>query len=313
MWRCIFCRVRSESSFKKRQWRKNIEVQTMWLFILLHRLFEVAYENPHWGKCNQCEYASSHADSLRTHLKTHSGEKPWKCSQCDFASSYSHHLRLHLKSHIDGEKTNKWRDIWMFILEEIYINVICVIMQPHKQFTLKHIWKHTAERNHTNVPSVSMHPLIYAIWGNICTVGAKNRAYATNVSLPRTLMIHMRIHSGGKPNKCSQCNYTSHQEGNLKSHLKTHSGEKDYKCDKCNYKAARAEHLKSHMKRHTRLYKCNCCTDAFNLENDLRSHLKTHIDGQLPSNLQRQTQLGQSKVTLSNLIEVQKHLAEIST
>ena len=63
-------------------------------------------------------------------------------------------------------------------------------MQPHKQFTLKHIWKHTAERNHTNVPSVSMHPLIYAIWGNICTVGAKNRTYATNASLP--LMNHVR-------------------------------------------------------------------------------------------------------------------------
>ena len=109
---------------------------------------------------------------------------------------------------------------------------------------------------------------------------------------PRTLMIHMRIHSGDKPNKCSQCNYASHQEGNLKSHLKTHSGEKDYKCDKCNYKAARAEHMKSHMKRHTRLYKCNCCNDAFNLDNDSRSHLKTHIDGQLLSNLQRQTQLG---------------------
>ena len=292
----------------------------MWLFILLHRLFEVAYENPHWGKCNQCEYASSHADSLRTHLKTHSGERPWKCSQCDFASSYSHHLRLHLKSHIDEEKTNKRRDIWIFILEEIYINVICVIMQQHKQFTLKHIWKHTAERNHTNVPSVSMHPLIYAIWGNMHSGGEKpnicNQCKFASYE-PRKLMIHMRIHSGGKPNKCSQCNYASHQEGNLKSHLKTHSGEKDYKCDKCNYKAARAEHLKSHlkshMKRHTRLYKCNCCNDAFNLENDLRSHLKTHIDGQLLSNLQRQTQLGQSKVTLSNLIEVQKHLLCHST
>ena len=27
------------------------------------------------NKCNQCEYASSRADTLRTHLKTHSGEK----------------------------------------------------------------------------------------------------------------------------------------------------------------------------------------------------------------------------------------------
>ena len=156
-------------------------------FLRLHMKTHIGEKS---NKCNQCEYASSHADSLRTHLKTHSGEKPWKCSQCDFASSYSHHLRLHLKSHIDGEKTNKRRDIWIFILEEIYINVICVIMQPHKQFTLKHIWKHTAERNHTNVPSVSMHPLIYAIWGNICTVGAKNRTYATNASLP--LMNHVR-------------------------------------------------------------------------------------------------------------------------
>ena len=27
------------------------------------------------NKCNQCEYASSRADHLRTHLKIHSGEK----------------------------------------------------------------------------------------------------------------------------------------------------------------------------------------------------------------------------------------------
>ena len=30
-------------------------------------------------KCNQCEYTSSHASNLRTHFKTHSGEKPNKC------------------------------------------------------------------------------------------------------------------------------------------------------------------------------------------------------------------------------------------
>ena len=38
-------------------------------------------------KCNQCDYASSQAGHLRTHLKTDSWEKLNKCNQCDFASN----------------------------------------------------------------------------------------------------------------------------------------------------------------------------------------------------------------------------------
>ena len=59
---------------------------------------------PHSGdklsKCNQCDYASSHAGDLRRHLKTHSGEKPNKCNQCDYASSHAGNLRRHMKRHV---------------------------------------------------------------------------------------------------------------------------------------------------------------------------------------------------------------------
>ena len=58
------------------------------------------------NKCNQCDYASSHAGNLGTHLKTHNGEKSNKCKHCDFASSYVSSLRTHLKTH-SGEKSNK--------------------------------------------------------------------------------------------------------------------------------------------------------------------------------------------------------------
>ena len=58
------------------------------------------------NKCNQCEFASLHASSLRVHLKTHSGEKSNKCNQCDFASSYASALSAHLKIH-SGERSNK--------------------------------------------------------------------------------------------------------------------------------------------------------------------------------------------------------------
>ena len=61
-------------------------------------------ENSH--KCNQCEYASSYASSLRTHLKMHSGEKSNKCNQCDYVSFEASNLRRHLEMHC-GEKFNK--------------------------------------------------------------------------------------------------------------------------------------------------------------------------------------------------------------
>ena len=40
-------------------------------------------------KCSQCEYASFRAHHLRSHMKTHFGEKLNKCTQCDFKSLYA--------------------------------------------------------------------------------------------------------------------------------------------------------------------------------------------------------------------------------
>ena len=57
------------------------------------------------NKCNLCDYATSNAGHLRTHVKMHSGEKSNKCNLCDFASNKASDLRRHLKTH-SGEKMN---------------------------------------------------------------------------------------------------------------------------------------------------------------------------------------------------------------
>ena len=49
------------------------------------------------------QLAMDSTGSLRRNLKTHSGEKSNKCNQCDYASSQAGHLETHLEMH-SGEK-----------------------------------------------------------------------------------------------------------------------------------------------------------------------------------------------------------------
>ena len=119
------------------------------------------------NKCNQCDYASTDASNLSRHLKSHNGEKLHKCNQCDYASSYAHNLRTHLKTH-SGENSNK-----------------C----------------------------------------NQCDYASNNAS---------ALRQHLKMHSGEKLNKCNQCDYASSWASALKVHLKTHSEEKSNKWNQCN-------------------------------------------------------------------------------
>ena len=44
---------------------------------------ENAIEVKNTNKFNQCDFASSQASDLKTHLKTQSEQKSYKCNQCD--------------------------------------------------------------------------------------------------------------------------------------------------------------------------------------------------------------------------------------
>lgn len=49
--------------------------------------------------------------------------------------------------------------------------------------------------------------------------------------------------------KCIYCGKCFHQSYDLQRHIRVHTGEKPYKCTECNYSAAQSAHLKSHCKR----------------------------------------------------------------
>ncbi|KAM9791495.1 uncharacterized protein ACBT44_019609 isoform 1-T1 [Syngnathus typhle] len=98
------------------------------------------------------------------------------------------------------------------------------------------------------------------------------------------LLIHMRVHSGEKPNKCmfEGCSKAFSRLENLKIHLRSHTGEKPYICQHLGCSKAfsnssdRAKHQRTHLD--TKPYVCQIpgCAKRYTDPSSLRKHAKTH-------------------------------------
>ena len=102
IWGLIRKRMKKKSPTNANKWNMPLTEPTIWDSIW--RLTSNGGEKSH--KCNQCEYASYHAQSLKVHNVTHSGEKPYKCGQCEYTTSLLTSTRMHMKIH-SGEKMHK--------------------------------------------------------------------------------------------------------------------------------------------------------------------------------------------------------------
>ncbi|XP_045469241.1 zinc finger protein GLI4-like [Harmonia axyridis] len=104
------------------------------------------------------------------------------------------------------------------------------------------------------------------------------------------LLIHMRVHSGEKPNKCpfKGCTKAFSRLENLKIHQRSHTGERPYMCQfpSCpksfSNSSDRAKHQRTHFD--TKPYGCQVqgCTKKYTDPSSLRKHVKNHsIEEQL--------------------------------
>ena len=144
---------------------------------------ETAVPFPRNNSCHICGKTYARQSTLKTHLRTHNGEKPYQCSICQKSFTQAANLTAHLRTH-SGEKPFKCP--------------ICNRGFSQSSSVTTHMRTHSGERPYK------------------CNVCGKGFADSS------TLTKHYRTHTGEKPYQCKICDARFSQSGNLNRHMRTH-------------------------------------------------------------------------------------------
>uniref|UniRef100_A0A673YKX0 GLIS family zinc finger 3 n=1 Tax=Salmo trutta TaxID=8032 RepID=A0A673YKX0_SALTR len=134
------------------------------------------------------------------------------------------------------------------------------------------------------------------------------------------LLIHMRVHSGEKPNKCTfeGCQKAFSRLENMKIHLRSHTGEKPYICQHPGCHKAfsnssdRAKHQRTHLD--TKPYACQIpgCVKRYTDPSSLRKHIKSHSSKERQLRMKLRSSIDMSQEALTDCLTIQPLLPSLS-
>ncbi|XP_059059057.1 zinc finger protein 329-like [Achroia grisella] len=193
-------------------------------------------------QCFTCGKVMSSRFRLKTHLRTHTGERPYSCLHCGKNFSLAQNLKVHIRIHT-GEKPLKCS--------------ICGECFAQSAGLAAHRRKHTGQ-----LPYKCL----------LCPRSFRTVGH---------LQYHVRRHTGEKNYECDLCGRAFITRSDLKQHLLTHSGDRPHVCCVCGLRLTRASHLKRHMQlTHSsiKVLTCSQCSQKFTEATAFEKHIKKHTN-----------------------------------
>ncbi|XP_031749203.1 gastrula zinc finger protein XlCGF57.1-like [Xenopus tropicalis] len=140
-----------------------------------------------------------------------------------------------------------------------------------------HQQEHTEEKSYTHSESASLTSCLYYQQNHRpkpypCTECEKR------FCKKKTLLTHLKNHTGEKPFTCSECGKCFTEKIRLQEHQKVHTGERPFICTECGKGFSKKDRLQTHLIVHTREtpHACKECGKSFSLKNSLVRHQRVH-------------------------------------
>ncbi|XP_026330884.1 zinc finger protein 501-like [Hyposmocoma kahamanoa] len=190
-------------------------------------------------QCVVCGLMTVCRSAMETHMRTHTGEKPFPCELCSQRFPSKGALKRH-------STTNHSQRERKFTCET------CGNSFYTKSDIITHMRIHTDEKPY------------------VCPFCSK--PFRQIASLIR----HKRVHTGEKPFSCPECGKKFSDKNLVNKHLHVHSDERKFSCHLCNKAVKTKTALNTHMKLHSNEKQniCNFCGMAFAMKGNLQTHIR---------------------------------------